>query len=207
MSGVFLPSTMCLNAAMRWRGCTSWPPRPKIAVVSDGVLAIAGMPACCGRSAFARALKSDWVTSAGQGGLVGALENHDGLGRRERLDEFGLGERLEGLDRDDAHLDALRAQVGEQGAHVVGDRAEADHDVVGVLAVVRHDGLVVAAREGGVLVHRLADDSWNRAREVRAVVDGARLEVGLVLHGSGDAGVVKVDEGGNAAAWCPSRRS
>src|SRR5680860_368212 len=63
MSGVFLPSDMCLNAAMRCRGCTSWPPRPKIALVSEGVLAIAGIPSYCGRSALARALKSDWVTA------------------------------------------------------------------------------------------------------------------------------------------------
>ena len=122
------------------------------------------------------------------------------LGRCEGLDEFGLREGLEGLDRHDADLEALRTQVGEQRAHVVGDRAEADHDVVGVRAVVRHDRRVRAAGECGVLVHRLADESWHRVREVRAVVNGARLEVGLVLDGSGDAGVVQVDEGGNELA-------
>ncbi len=137
---------------------------------------------------------------AGQRGLVGALQHHDGLGGADGLNEVRLGEGLERLDGDDAHLDALRTQVGKQGAHVVGDRAEAHHDVVRVLAVVGHDGRVDAARQLGVFVHCLAHESWDRAREVGAVVDRARLEVGLVLDGAGDAGVVQVYQGGNALA-------
>ena len=38
------------------------------------------------------------------------------------------------------------------------------------------------------------------ADEVGAVVDGARLEVGLVLHAAGDAGVVDVDQRRNELA-------
>lgn len=45
-----------------WRGWTSWPPRPKIAVVSRGCSGSAGMPAWRCSVALAVARKIAWVT-------------------------------------------------------------------------------------------------------------------------------------------------
>ena len=53
---------MFLNAAMRWRGCRSWAPRPKIAVVILGGFASGGMPGWRTPSTFSRALNSACVT-------------------------------------------------------------------------------------------------------------------------------------------------
>ena len=56
---------MFWKPATRWRGCTSWPPSPKIAVISLGILASGGTSAktSVAASAFARAWNSAWVTS------------------------------------------------------------------------------------------------------------------------------------------------
>ncbi len=136
----------------------------------------------------------------GERGLVAALEHHDGLLAGEGRDDLGLGEGLEQLDRDQARLDALRAQVRQHGAHVVADRAEPDHHDVGVVAVVGEDRCVLAAGELGVLAHRLAHQARDGRREVGPVVDRAGLEVGLVLHRAGQAGVVDVHERGDELA-------
>ena len=133
----------------------------------------------------------------GQGGVVGALEHGDGLGVADGGDQLLLGERLQQLDRDDADLETLRAQVGKDGAHVVGDRAHAHHHVVGVGGVVRLDGGVAAAGQLGVLRHRLAYQCRDGGGEVGAVVGGAGLEIGLILDRAGQAGVVRVDQGGD----------
>ncbi len=130
----------------------------------------------------------------GERGLVGALEDGDGLLAGERRDDVGLGEGLQHLDRDQAGLDALAAQVRQHRAGVVGDRAEADHHDVGVLDVVGVDRVVRAAGQLGVLRHRLTGEGRDGAGEVGAVVDRAGLEVGLVLDRPGHAGVVDVDE-------------
>ena len=90
--------------------------------------------------------------------------------------------------------------MGEHGPHVVGDRAHPDHHVIGVFGVVGDDGGVAASGQFGVLGHRLADERRDCAGEVSAVVGRASLEVGLVLDGSGQPGVVRIDQGGDELA-------
>lgn len=94
--------------------------------------------------------------------------------------------------------------MGEHRADVVGDRTHADEHVVGVLGVVRDDRGVVASGQFPVLGHRLAHELGHGVGEVRAVVGGAGLEVGLVLDRAGEARVVRVDEGGDALAGSPA---
>ena len=129
----------------------------------------------------------------GERGLVGALEHGDRLLAFDGGDQFGFGEGLQQLDGDEADLLALAAQVVDDGFDVVADRAQADHDVVGVLALIGVHRIVAAAGEAGVLVHRAAHEGRDFTDEVGAVVDRAGLEVRLVLHRAGEAGVVDVD--------------
>ena len=130
----------------------------------------------------------------GQRGDVRALEHRDRLLAGERGDHLGLGERLQELDRDHADLLALSAQVRRDRLDVVGDRAEPDHDVFGVVAHVGQDRRVFAAGQSAIFLHHLAGEVRDLADEMGAVVDGAGLEVGLVLHAAGHAGVMDVDE-------------
>ena len=130
----------------------------------------------------------------GEGGDVRALEHRDRLLAGERGHDLGLRERLQQLDRDDADLLALGAQMLRDRADVVGDRAQPDHHVVGVVAIVGQDRRVPAPGERAVFRHRLAGDVGNLADEMGAVVDAAGLEVGLVLHPAGQARIVDVDE-------------
>ena len=90
--------------------------------------------------------------------------------------------------------------MGRDRLHVVGDRAEAHHHVVGVVAHVGQDRRIFAAGQRAVFLHHLAGDVRHFADEMGAVVDGAGLEVGLVLHAAGDAGVVDVDQRRNELA-------
>ena len=145
-------------------------------------------------------LEQGLADEGGERGHVRALEHRHRLLAGERGDDLGLRERLQELDRHDADLLALRAQMGRDRLHVVGDRAEAHHHIVGVVAVVGQDRPVLAAGQRAVFLHHLAGDVRHLADEVGAVVDGARLEVGLVLHAAGDAGVVDVDERGDELA-------
>ena len=134
----------------------------------------------------------------GQGGDVTALQHRDCLLAFEGGGHFGFGERLQQLDGDDADLLALAAQIGRDRLGVVGDRAQPDHHRLGVLA---HEGLdrsVFASRQCGVFFHHLARELRYRVHKVRAVVGGAGLEIGLVLHRTGEAGIVHVDQSRNA---------
>ena len=137
---------------------------------------------------------------ARQRGDVGALQHGDGLLAAQGRDQFRLGEGLQQLDRDDTDLLALAAQVGRDGLGVVGDRAEADHDLVRVVAQEGMDRLVDAPGQLCVLGHRLADEAGHGVDEVGAMVGRAGLEVGLVLHAAGQAGVVHIDQRRNALA-------
>ena len=134
---------------------------------------------------------------AGQRGLVRALQNRDSLGIADRLDEFGFREGLQQFDGHHADLQAALTQHRQHRAHVVGDGAQADHDVVGVVAVVGHDGGVLTACERAVFGHRLPRQGRDGVGEMGPVVDRAGLEVGLVLHCSGEAGDVDVNERGD----------
>ena len=129
-----------------------------------------------------------------EGCVVGPLEDGDGAGSPDRLHELRLGERLQQLHGDHAHGKAEACEVGEQCLGVVGDRAHADQDKLGVCRSVGLHGRVRPSAECCVLGHRLTDKGRNGAGEVGAVVGRTGLEVGLVLHRAGEAGVVRVDE-------------
>ncbi len=70
----------------------------------------------------------------GERGDVRALEHGDRLLAGERRDDLRLRERLQELDRDDANLLALAAQIGGDRLDIVGHGAEAEHDGLGVVA-------------------------------------------------------------------------
>ena len=131
---------------------------------------------------------------AGERGVFRTLEHGHRLLALEGGDDLGLRERLQQLDRDDADLLALAAQIGGDRLGVVGDRAEAEQDGLGVVAHIGQDRGVGAAGQLRVFGHRLAGDMGNLADEMGAMVDRAGLEVGLVLHAAGQAGIVHVDE-------------
>ncbi len=150
--------------------------------------------------AFSMALTSAPVTKPVSAVGVGALQHRHRLLARECRDQLGLREGLQQLDRDDANLLALAAQILDDLANVVGDGAEAHHHRLGVLARIGHDGAVGASRQRAVFGHCLAHETRDVDNEVRAVVCGACLEIGLVLHAAGEAGVVRIDEGRNALA-------
>ena len=142
---------------------------------------------------FAR-LEQGLRDKGGEFRLLGTLEHGDALLVGQRSDEFGFGEGLQEFHRDHADLLALAAQVGDDGFDVIGDRADTDHDVIGVVAHIGVHRRVVAASQGRVFVHRLTHQRGNGAGKVGAVVGGTGLEVGLVLHRAGEAGVVHVDQ-------------
>ena len=65
-------------------------------------------------SAFSRALNSACVTRLVSAVDVGALQHGDRLLALQRRDQFGLRERLQQLDGDDADFLALAAQIGRR---------------------------------------------------------------------------------------------
>jgi len=132
-----------------------------------------------------------------EGGVVGPFEDGDGAGSSDRLHELRLGERLQELHGDHAHGKAEAREVGQQCLRVVGDRAQADEDQIRVCRTVRLHRRVRPPAECCVLGHRLPHQGGNGAGEVGAVVGRTGLEIGLVLHGTGEAGVVRVDQGRN----------
>ena len=125
---------------------------------------------------------------------VRPLQHRDGFLAGKRRHQLRVGEWLQELDRHHADLLALAAQIGADSLCVVGYRAEADDHGFGIVAHERLDRLVLAARKLGVLRHCLAYELRYRVDEVRAMVNRAGLEVGLVLHAAGDAGIVDVDQ-------------
>ena len=136
----------------------------------------------------------------GERHLVGPFQHEHRLLAVQGGDEFGLGEGLEALHRHESGLDAQAAHDRQDGAHVVRDRAERHHDDIGVVAVIRHDRRVRPSGEFGVLVHGAPDEPGHVGGEMGPVVDGPGLEVRLVLHRAGEAGVVGVHERGHQLA-------
>ena len=101
---------------------------------------------------------------AGQRGDVGALQHRDGLLAAQRRDQLRFREGLQQLDRDHANLLALAAQMGRDRLGVVGDRAQADHHVLGVVA---HEGLDRACTRG------------RSARRIRAIASRTKRGTSL----------------------------
>ena len=136
----------------------------------------------------------------GQRRLVGALQHRHRLLAGQRRHHFGFRERLQELDRNQPDLFALAAQMGDDGLDVVAYGTETDHHRLGVVAQKAMHRLVLAAGQYGILGHRLAHQRRHGAREVRAVVGRTGLEVGLVLHRPGHAGIVDIHQRRNELA-------
>src|SRR5271166_5867757 len=90
--------------------------------------------------------------------------------------------------------------MGHDSLDVVSDRAEAKHDGFGVVAHEGFDRTVFAPGQVAELFHDLARQTRDLASEMGAVVDRARLEIRLVLHPAGQAGIMHVDQRGNELA-------
>ena len=130
----------------------------------------------------------------GQHGLVRALQHRDRFLAFERGYQVSFRERLQLLDRHQAHFFALAAQVAHHGFDVIRDRAQADHHGLGVIA---HEGLhrlVLAPGQCGIFVHRLAHEGRHSTRKMGAVVNRTGLKIGLVLHRAGETRVVHIDQ-------------
>ncbi len=169
-------------------------------MVIFGEFSIGGMPGWRTPSTFSRALNSACVTM-----VVSAVTSE----RSSTVTAFlplsaattsASGNGCSSLTEIDPDLLALAAQIGRDRLDVVGDRAEADHDGLGVVAHVGLDRTVFAPGQRAVFLHHLAGDARNLAGEMRAMVDGAGLEVRLVLHAAGQTGVVHVDQRRNELA-------
>ena len=147
-----------------------------------------------GAGRIRRTLEQRGGDQLGQRHLIGTLQDGDGLFAGQCVDQFGLGEGLQQLHRDQADLEPLPTKVGQHGADVLAHRAEGHEDVVRVGHVVAVDRGVAASGQLAVLDHGLPSQPGHLGIEVGAVVDRPGLEVGLVLDRSGQSRVVRVDQ-------------
>ena len=146
------------------------------------------------------------VDKLGQGRLVGTLQHRHGFRALESRHQLGLRERLQHDNLDQTDLETPFPQVRQYRPHVLANRADTDHDEVGVLAVKGFHWGIIAAGQGVIFVHRLTHQARHIRHKVGAVVGHPGLEIRLVLHRTGQARIVHIHQGGDKFAGA-SRRS
>ncbi len=133
--------------------------------------------------------------------LIGPLQEGHGLLALEHVRQLIGRERAEHRHLHDADLEPPRlAEVVGHGLGVRNDRALTGDHVLRVVHPVAHDALVLAPREGGVLVERPIRDGLDVVEVERALRGHALRVAVLVLHRTEHGGEVEIVEFGHAPA-------